>query len=661
MLLMRPLLAAAFLSSAALAQEATLLTLDDVHRIADLSEPFFAPDGGAVYYTLSTHNLETDETVSDIWRVAWSGGAPVNVTNTDDASEWRAQLSADGATLAYLSDAGDEEETQVWVRSVKGGNPRKATSIAGGVSDFSLSPDGKRLVIVAETGSGVGVAEDKTAPPIVIDRFKFKEDGRGYLGDNRRHLFLVDVKGGEPAQLTQGAFDHWMPQWSPDGSLISFVSKRRADPDRNNDYDVFVMLPEAGAAPRRLGDYEGADNDADFESRPAWSPDSKRLAWLRSREDKWIYYSPSELVIGDVETGVARDVARIDRWFYAPRWSADGKALYALVEGDSVMHVARIDPDTDAVEYLTEGARFAYDYAVGPADEIAVLDGDPTRPYELRAVSPETRALTRHNAWLDGRRLGRTQTVSAKSGGVDIRGLLVTPPDYDGTAPLPLIVRVHGGPVYQFSHEFMADWQYFAAHGYAVLGVNPRGSSGRGFDFARAIYADWGKKDVKDVLAVIDAVVESGVADGNRIGVGGWSYGGILTDYLIASDTRFKAAVSGAGMANFLGGYGADQYAREYEFELGVPWRDFKTWRRVSYPFYEADRIETPTLFLCAGADLNVPCLGSEQMYQALRSLGVETQLVIYPDENHGLTIPSYLADRLRRSLDWYDNRLKAP
>ncbi|MEE2692179.1 MAG: S9 family peptidase [Pseudomonadota bacterium] len=659
MLIARLLIAAAFFAGQAAAQP-SLITVDDIHRIADLSEPVFSPDGSAVYYTVSTHNLKADETVSDIWRVGPQGGEPENVTGTTGASEWRAQLSADGAWLAYLSDAGKAETAQVWIRRTKGGKARQVTHAPGGVSDFALSPDGGRLLFIAETGAGVGVPDGETAPPIVIDRFKFKEDYRGYLADNRQHVFLAGVKDGKAFQLTSGAFDHWMPGWSPDGALISFVSKRRADPDRNNDYDVFVMPPEPGAEPRPLGDYVGADNDVDFESRPAWSPDSKRLAWVRFNEDKWIYYSPSELVVGDVETGETRDVARVDRWFYSPQWSADGKALYALVEGDSVMHLARIDLATDAVEELTEGPRYAYGFAIGPEDERIVLDGDPSRPYELRALGPAPRALTHHNDWLDGRRLGRTSPVSATSGGVEIHGLLVTPPDYDGSSPLPLIVRVHGGPVYQFSNEFMFDWQVYAAHGYAVLGVNPRGSSGRGFDFARAIYADWGNADVKDVHALADEVVRMGVGDGDRMGVGGWSYGGILTDYLIASDARFRAAVSGAGMANFLGGYGADQYAREYEFELGQPWRDFKTWRKVSYPFYEADRIKTPTLFVCAAADMNVPCIGSEQMYQALRSLDIETRLVIYPGENHGLTVPSYLADRMQRSLDWYDAHLKA-
>ncbi|MEX0644981.1 MAG: alpha/beta fold hydrolase, partial [Parvularculaceae bacterium] len=204
------------------------------------------------------------------------------------------------------------------------------------------------------------------------------------------------------------------------------------------------------------------------------------------------------------------------------------------------------------------------------------------------------------------------------------------------------------------------DWQVYAANGYVVLAVNPRGSSGRGFDFARSIYADWGGRDVKDVHAAIDAFVEMGIADPDKLGAAGWSYGGILTNALIASDARFKAAVSGAGMSNFLGGYGADQYAFEYEAELGTPWDNVDVWRRVSFPFFKAERIKTPTLFQCASADFNVPCIGSEQMYLTLRSLGVPTRLVVYPDETHEISTPSYLEDRLTRNLEWFGRYLKA-
>jgi dipeptidyl aminopeptidase/acylaminoacyl peptidase len=224
----------------------------------------------------------------------------------------------------------------------------------------------------------------------------------------------------------------------------------------------------------------------------------------------------------------------------------------------------------------------------------------------------------------------------------------------------PTILRVHGGPVYQFSHEFMPDWQTYAAQGYAVLAINPRGSSGRGFDFSRAIYADWGNRDAKDLLEGMDKLVADGIADPDRLGIGGWSYGGILTNSVIAQSTRFQAAISGAGASNMYAMYGHDQYIREYEIELGQPWKNLELYDRASYPFLHADRIRTPTLFQCAAEDANVPCLGAEQMYQALRSQNVPTALMIFPGENHQLVVPSYLSTRLARNLDWYERYLKA-
>ena len=221
------------------------------------------------------------------------------------------------------------------------------------------------------------------------------------------------------------------------------------------------------------------------------------------------------------------------------------------------------------------------------------------------------------------------------------------------------MLRIHGGPVYQFSNEFDFGWQLLAAEGFAVVAANPRGSSGRGEKFSTAIWADWGNKDAQDVLAAVDYAVAQGVADPERLGVGGWSYGGILTNQVIARDSRFKAAISGAGQSNVLAGYGTDQYIREYEAELGTPWGNTAAWLKVSFPFVHADRIVTPTLFLCGDKDFNVPLLNSEQMYQALRSLGRETQLVIYPGEYHEIRKPSYQRDRLQRYLDWYGRHLK--
>lgn len=653
------LLVAAFaaVSAPLAAQETTPVTLDDLHLIADLSEPVFSPDGGHIAYTASTHNIKLDQTVSDLWRVSWDGEAGP-LTQTPGKSEWAPSYGGD--LIAFLSDNTKEEETQVFVMPAGGGEARQVTKIKGGVSDYALSPDGRTLIAVAEVGPSVG-ADPERPKPVVVTRFQFKADYRGYVDDRRYHFFRVDVASGEAEQITEGDADYHLPSWSPDSSEIAFVKAADEREGRSLNYEVFVMAPRKDANPRKISDYPGADADPGLGYRPEWSPDGKKLVWLQNGEDKWIYYAPFQLTVADLDTGEVKPAARIDRWMYAPQWALDGQSIYALVEQDRDTWAAKIDLQTDEITYLTSGPRFAYDLAVSSNGRVAVLDGENERPYELSAVeNGGVRQLTRHNDWLSGKRLAETRDIAFRSGKHEIHGLLVLPLGYEEGKQYPLIARLHGGPVYQFSHEFMFDWQYYAANGYAVLAVNPRGSSGRGFDFAKAIYADWGNVDAKDISAGIDHVVDMGVADPERIGVGGWSYGGILTNYMIASDKRVKAAVSGAGMSNFLGGYGADQYAFEYEQELGLPWRDKKIYERVSYPFFEADSITAPTMFQCAAEDWNVPCIGSEQMYQALRSQGVPTVLVVYPGENHGLVRPTFLSDRLARNLGWYDKYLKA-
>lgn len=632
--------------------------LEDLHRLADVAEPVFSPDGAAIAYSLTTDNPKADTQVSDLWRVDWKTGKARRLTRTARASEWSPTWSRDGKWLYFLSDKDGESDSQIWRMPARGGAARQVSTIGGGVDDYVLSPDGSKAVVVAEAG-GPSANAAGTTPPIVIDRYQFKEDGRGYLDARRRQLFVVDLKTRKSTLLTPGGFDHWLPAWSPDGRSIAFVSKRHGpDPDRNLDFDVFV-IPAGGGKPRRMGDFTGSDMDPTWESRPDWSPDSKRLVWLRSAEDKWIYYAPPQMVVADVASGRAVQTAWIDRAVYHPRWSADGRSLLALIEQDRDTWLARVDPASGSIVYLTRGSRFATDFAVARNGRVAVLDGDSGHYSELRTVEDRPRALTRHNAWLADRKLATTRDVTFTSGGVEIHGILTLPPGYDPKTRYPTIVRLHGGPVYQYSHEFMPDWQLYAARGYVVLGINPRGSSGRGFDFARAIYADWGNLDVADIKAGVDWLIAAGIADPERLGVGGWSYGGILTDYVVASDPRFKAAVSGAGMANFTGGYGADMYVREYELELGKPWEAPDVWARVSYPFLHPETISAAVMFQCAEADFNVPCIGAEQMYQALKSRGLPTRLVVYPDENHGLSVPSYRADRLKRNVAWYDRYLK--
>ena len=630
----------------------------DLDRLVDVADPDFSPDGQNLVYAVTTTEAQADKRQSDLWRVRYDGRDRVRLTRTPENDESHPRWSPDGRGIAFISNRGSEGATpQVWWLPAQGGEARRLTDIPGGVEDYVWAPDGARLAVIAwDPQRPAGAQPPRNPPPIVTTRYQFKEDITGYLGARRRHLYLVDLAGGKAQLLTPGEHDEQLPAWSPDGRTIAYVTRRGADPDRNLNFDIYLIEPRAGATERQLTHFQGADLDPYWESRPAWSPDSRHIAYLQGGEDKWLYYAPWQLAVVDVVTGAARLPAPIDRCFFKPHWSADGRSIYALIEQSRVTHLAQVSWPDGRVTDLTAGSRFDVDLTVSAAGRVVVLGGDDWHPYELAAVeSGSLRPLSAHNDWLAQRRLAPVEDISFRSAdGTAIDGLLVRPPDFQPGRRYPTILAIHGGPVYQFSHEFMPDWQAYAARGFVVVAANPRGSSGRGFDFARSIYADWGHKDVQDVLAAVDYAVAAGVADPARLGVGGRSYGGILTNYVIASDARFKAATSGAGSANMLAMYGADMYTLAYELELGTPWENADRYERLSYPFLHADRITTPTLFYCAQQDFNVPCIGAEQMYQALRSRSLPTQLVIYPGESHELSVPSYLRDRLERLTDWY-------
>jgi len=644
------------------AQMPARFTPQDLARLVDLTEPAFSPDGHAIVYTATSANLADDKSQSDLWRVDFDGSHRVRLTNTPKFDESRPQWSPDGKSIAFLSDRGGEDaDTQVWLMPANGGEARRLTKFGESISDFAWSPDGKRIAFIGrDPERPFGAKKPKQPPPIVTERYQFCEDGTGYLDSRRNHVYVFDIATGKTDLLTPGAHDEQLLTWSPDGKLLAYVTKRGVDPDRHLNYDIYVVEPKAGAKERQLTTFTGSDLDPYWETRPAFSPDSTQIAYLRSGEDKWIYYTPWQLAIVDVATGKERIPADIDRCFTKPRWAPDGKSVYALVEQNLVTLLSRIDLADGKVTPLTPGPRFDYDLDVSRDGRIVVLGGDDLHPYQISAVEPEgPRTLADHNAFLAHRQLAPAEVFHYTRDGVDLEGLIVKPLDYVEGRRYPTIVRLHGGPVYQYSREFMPDWQVYAANGFVVVALNPRGGSGRGFDFAKAIYADWGNVDAKDVLAGVDHVVQMGIADPDRLGIGGWSYGAILTNAVIASDTRFKAAVSGAGASNMYGMFGHDQYVREYTLELGTPWANREAYDRASFPFLHADRITTPTMFQCGEADANVPCLGAEQMYQALRARNVPTVLVVYPGESHGLTVPSYLEDRMMRNLAWYTRYLK--
>ncbi len=662
-------LVSALTAVAAIAQPAKRpISLDDLARIKTVGDPQRSPDGEWVAYTVSTVDVEKDKRNTHVWMTRWRGGESIQLTASPD-SESRPRWSPDGKYLAFLASRGDEGEkkkgAQVWLLNRAGGEAQKLTDIKGGVSDYEWSPDSARLALVVDDYDPADEPEQlegwkrKTTPPIVIDRYHFKQDRAGYLKRFYSRLAVFDIATKKLDVLSKGDADDLDPAWSPDGTRIAFRSKRaHADPDRTANFDLFVIEAKAGAEPRALT----ATKEAEA-GRPAWSPDGTRIAVLVGDEDKYFAYDVDKVAVVPAAGGTpAVLTAAFDRPASSPVWTADGAALVFDVDDDRATYVARIRATGGEVERLTSGRRVVRAPSLGRDGGMAVLASSPAEVAEIYALEGGTlRKLTSHNDELAAQwQLGTLEDLTSRSkDGTEIHGLVTKPAGYVAGRKYPAVLYIHGGPNGQDSYGFTFDREFFAANGLVVIQVNYRGSSGRGNASQKAIFADWGNKEVVDLLGAVDEVVRQGVADPDRLGLGGWSYGGILTNYTIATDPRFKAAVSGASSSMQFSMYGLDQYIVQYEQEMGQPWKARDVWMKVSYPFFNVEKIRTPTLFLCGEKDFNVPIAGVEQMYQALRSLNVPTQLVVYPGQYHGLTVPSYQRDRIQRYLDWWNKYLQ--
>jgi dipeptidyl aminopeptidase/acylaminoacyl peptidase len=655
--------------------ESRSLTPDDYYNLVDVANPRLSPDGSAVAYVVSTNDRVSDSAKSAIWWVSWDGHERRALTQGESATD--PQWSPDGRYLSFLSARPADSEVQVWLLDLHGGEARQLTHTTGEIASYAWSPDGKHLILSVskaepdahlEPGTHAEPATHKPPSPIVIDGYRFKADIEGYLtGASKAHLSLVDVATGADTALTSDPqAEDLDPVWAPDGKTIAYVSNHSPDAERSGEDEIYLIEARAGAVPRRL-----ATTYSPNTRRLVFSPDGRFICFRQGREPRYAAYIADRLALVSVSDGSIRPLTdSLDRQASHAAFNTDGSAIVFDVEDRGGVYLAELNLGTGKITRLTSGSTTILDSSAA-AGHVVLLGTSDAHPPELLALEGGAlRPLTTHNdALMAGLSLGVVEDIVFKSrDGTDVQGQLFKPPGYVAGRRYPTILWIHGGPEGQDQHELIPEGyspslerRLFAAQGYVVLAVNYRGSSGRGQQFQQSILADWGHKEVEDLLAGVDYAIAKGFADPGKLGIGGWSYGGILTDYSIASDPRFKAAISGAGSANQISMYGHDEYILQYNAEIGPPWKNTARWLALSYPFFHADRIHTPTLFMGGDKDFNVPIVGGEQMYMALRTLGVPTELVVYPGEFHVFTRPSFIADRAERYIAWFAKYLENP
>jgi dipeptidyl aminopeptidase/acylaminoacyl peptidase len=658
--------------------------VDDLFAIREVHDPQISPDGQFIAYTINSTSLKDDKGFTQIWMIPAVGGTAIPLTADDEVSD-HPRWSPDGKFLAFLSsrkDAdGDDGKTQVYLLNRQGGEAQRLTDTVQDVEDFAWSPDSKRLVLIlrdpspeeieaaADKGKDADGA-DKSAPakkpkaqrPWVIDRLFFKEDNVGYLERRRTHLYVFDVPSKSMKQVSSGDYDDDDPAWSPDGKLLAFASNRaKPDPDANYAVNIWVVTsdnPDKGATSTQVTNGLAGDH------QPAWSPDGKWIAFSTQLDPKLFDYNTKQIALAPATgAGQGKVVTQaLDRNAVNPHFAADGKSIYFLVDDDGTQNVAQVTVADSKVTRPISGRLMVDGFTVANDGTVAAAISTMDRPFELYATpGGKLNRLTNVNdEWLAKFKLSQGEYVSFKSkDGTTVHGYMYKPLDYVPGKKYPTILRPHGGPVWAYYAEFQDLAQLLGANGYVVLFPNPRGSSGYGQDFCKAIFADWGNKDYQDDVAMVDYAIAQGIADPDKLGVGGWSYGGISTDFIIGHTNRFKAAISGAGAAEFTSMWGHDEYVRDYVAELGLPWEHRDVWDRVA-PFWHVQDIHTPTMFVGGNIDWNVPVLGGEQMYESLKALGRDTLLVVYPDEYHEFKTPSHIKDLNERYLAWYAHYVKA-
>jgi len=536
------------------------------------------------------------------------------------------------------------------------------------------SPDGAQLVLViedpdpdAQKAEEKATSDQKKVPkPWVIDRLQIKNDDEGYLDRLRNHLWVFNLEDKKLRQITFGDYEDSDPVWSPDGRSIAFVSNRTDDPDANYNTNIWVVDPASSKPKETIAQ---VTTNPGSDRSPVWHPDSRRLAYITITRPEIVDFAQTEVAVISLDDPRPTILTgELDRLVHDPRFSPDGSKIHFRVEDSGEVALAAVPVEGGPVSRLILGRQRVEDSAVAAGGTVVALISTTRFPAEIFALDPNDpgssaaapRRLTHVNDQaLNGLVLPEVEKIRATSGdGTTVEALVYKPPGFTQEQRYPTILWPHGGPMAQHDWGWDFEAHLFAANGYVVVLPNPRGSTGYGQEFCVAIWADWGNLDLQDVMAAIDRSIELGWSDADRLGVGGWSYGGIMTNYVITTTSRFKAAISGASGALWVANYGHDMYQHWYEKEFGLPWETRDVWEKVS-AFNRVEKITTPTLWMGGEKDWNVPIQNSEQMYQAMRRLGRETLLVVYPDQHHGIKRPSYEKDIYTRWIAWYDKYLK--
>jgi dipeptidyl aminopeptidase/acylaminoacyl peptidase len=614
--------------------------------------------------------------------------------------------SPDGRNIAFLST--HEGQHGIWVTSPDRRIPRFVAAVrdtnffityAG--ESMAWSPDSKLIAFISATEELDRDSPDsasKNDDPRVIDRIQYKS--RTSFSDRlRTHVWLTEVDQPQPRQLTSGPFYDHALSFSPKGDEIAFISNHELDPDANNNSDIF--------ATNLQGQVRQITQTAGCEYEPSWSPDGKWIAYTATKRDVTTIDSVAEdthVWVIDAAGGGSRELtSALDRRARSPRWSSDNRNIFFLAgdRGQTLIYGVRIEsgftrtlfdrlvPESNQIAALTVQAYpfQATGFTAAPlavsnlSNEgisvitIAFTVSDPNHPTELWIAHPGTspgrasseitavgQRLSSHNDFpARASSLVEPQEITFKSlDGTTIQGWLMKPIGWREDRKYPMILSIHGGPHGMYGYAFNPTFQVYAARGYGVLYLNPRGSSGYGQKFSDGTIDEWGGGDYRDLMAGVDeALRRYSWIDANRLGVTGGSYGGFMTNWIITQTPRFKAAVSAASVSNLISFYSTSLYQDLVHAEFSsFPWDNYDLLWQWS-PLRYIRQASTPTLFIHGEQDNDVHITQAEEMYMGLRRRGVETVLIRYPREGHGLREPKHRVDALERTLAWFDRYLK--